>query len=107
MAKNVDVVSRKLQRRSFRHRFSTTSEQQQNVGSKLGSKLEGRFQPKTGLSCARSTKVLMAHNPTIGRSNRGGHAGRSPTIGTHGALPGIPSSLSTDPLLSPIHLAHN
>jgi hypothetical protein len=37
--------------------------------SDLHSEQEGRFQPKMRLSCARSTKVLLAHNPKVGGSN--------------------------------------
>ena len=35
------------------------------LGSKVGSNWKCFFSPKRGLSCARSTKVLTAHNPTI------------------------------------------
>jgi hypothetical protein len=35
-----------------------------NLGPKLGP-IGTAFQPKTGLSCARSTKVLTAHNPRV------------------------------------------
>src|SRR5712692_1758448 len=31
--------------------------------------LDGNFQPKIEVSCARSTKVLTAHNPKVGGSN--------------------------------------
>ena len=40
-----------------------------NIGSKVGSNKKAVFSPKRGLSCARSTKVLMAHNPKVGGSN--------------------------------------
>ena len=35
------------------------------LASKLGSNWKFFFSPKRGLSCARSTKVLTAHNPTV------------------------------------------
>jgi hypothetical protein len=38
------------------------------LGSKVGSNWEYFFSPKRGLSCARSTKVLTAHNPKVGGS---------------------------------------
>ena len=38
------------------------------LGPKLGP-TGSPFTPKTGLSCARSTKVLTAHNPKVGGSN--------------------------------------
>src|ERR1035437_10456634 len=37
-----------------------------NIGSKVGSNKKAVFSPRRGLSCARSTKVLMAHNPKVG-----------------------------------------
>ena len=48
---------------------STTSEQEQNVRSKVGSNKKAVFNPKRGLSCARSTKVLIVHNRKVGGSN--------------------------------------
>lgn len=39
------------------------------LGSKVGSNKKAVFSPKRGLSCARSTKVLMAHNPKVSDSN--------------------------------------
>jgi hypothetical protein len=35
------------------------------IGSKIGAHLDVLFHPKTGVSCARSTKVLTAHDPTV------------------------------------------
>jgi hypothetical protein len=43
----------------------------QKLGSKVGSNKKAVFSPKRGLSCARSTKVLMAHNPTINAKQYG------------------------------------